>query len=195
MELSRKFKIAFSNCKDDTSYTQATCLGFVATVKDGQKGFEVYCAGGMGAKPMVGNQLLEFVPETQVYHVTKAIKIMFDKNGNRRSKFSSRIKFLWKKLQKDDFTSLFLKEYDKIKDDASLNLVLEPIPNEDTSQSIAVESPVDDQYETWKSRYVFNQKQAGLSSIKIPLQLGDLYREDADLLCDFLEKWVRIQLL
>ena len=39
----------------------------------------MYTAGGMGAKPMVGHQLLDFIPDTQVYHVTRALKIMFDK--------------------------------------------------------------------------------------------------------------------
>ena len=65
---------------------------------DGQKGFEVYTAGGMGAKPMVGHQLLNFIPDTQVYHVTRALKIMFDKNGNRRSKYSSRDKVFMEKV-------------------------------------------------------------------------------------------------
>ena len=112
--LPRKFKINFSTNAEDTTYTQATCLGFVAKIKDGQKGFEVYTAGGMGAKPMVGHQLLEFIPDTQVYHVTRALKIMFDKHGNRRSKYSNRIKFLWKKLQRDEFIRLFEEEYNKI---------------------------------------------------------------------------------
>jgi sulfite reductase (ferredoxin) len=90
--LPRKFKIAFSNNAKDTAYTQATCLGFVPEIRNGQKGFKVYCAGGMGAKPMVGNLLLDWIEDTKVYHVTRALKIMFDKNGNRRSKFSNRIK-------------------------------------------------------------------------------------------------------
>ncbi len=186
--LPRKFKIAMSNSKEDTAYTQATCLGFVAVEKDGQQGFEVYCAGGMGAKPMVGHQLLDFVPESKVYHVTKALKIMFDKHGNRRSKFSSRIKFLWKKLDREEFVSLFREEYDKIKDDESLNLSLETIPNGYQAADIPVEVVDSSDYDLWKTRYVFPQKQEGLVSIKIPLQLGDLLREDADSLCDFLEK-------
>ena len=73
--LPRKFKINFSTNAEDTTYTQATCLGFVAKIKDGQKGFEVYTAGGMGAKPMVGHQLLDFIPDSHVYHVTRALKL------------------------------------------------------------------------------------------------------------------------
>ena len=76
----------------------------VSTLKDVQKWFKVYCAGGMGAKPMVGNLLFDFIPDTKVYHVTRALKTMFDKHGNRRSKFSSRLKFLWKKWKQQSLS-------------------------------------------------------------------------------------------
>jgi sulfite reductase (ferredoxin) len=184
--LPRKFKIAMSNSEKDTTYSMATCLGFVATVKDGKKGFRVNVAGGMGAKPMVGNTLIDFLPEDRVYHVTRAIKTMFDKHGNRRSKFSSRIKFLWKKLGRPDFEKLFLEAYNKIKDRDELKLDLVPLENKANATDLPVEVVEGDRYEKWKSRYVYDQKQSGLKSILIPLHLGDLYKADADLLCDFL---------
>ena len=115
LNLPRKFKINFSTNQEDTTFTQATCLGFVATIKDGQKGFEVYTAGGMGAKPMVGHRLLDFIPDTHVYHVTRTMKLMFDKNGNRRSKYSSRIKFLWKNWIVMSFCDCFLKSMTKLR--------------------------------------------------------------------------------
>ena len=188
--LPRKFKIAMSNSKLDTAITQATCLGFVATIKDGQKGFAVYTAGGMGAKPMVGHLLMDFIPDTKVYHVARAIKTMFDKHGNRRSKYSSRIKFLWKKLEEDGFKSLFYEEYDKIKDDESLNLVIEPIENKAKEHIDLVAETVNSaEFEQFKARYVTAQKQAGLVAIKLPLVLGDLLRRDADRLCDILDQF------
>ena len=185
--LPRKFKINFSTNADDVSYTQATCLGFVAKTQNGEKGFEVYTAGGMGAKPMVGHQLLDFIPHTKVYHVTRALKLMFDKNGNRRSKYSSRIKFLWKKLDRDEFLRLFNEEYDKIKNDESLNLELPEMPNSapETINLIAEDVNTDD-FKLWKKRYVTEQIQSGLYSIKLPLQLGDLIRTDGQVLTDFL---------
>lgn len=185
--LPRKFKINFSTNAEDTTYTQATCLGFVAKIKDGQKGFEVYTAGGMGAKPMVGHQLLDFIPDSHVYHVTRALKIMFDKNGNRRSKYSSRIKFLWKKLDRDEFLRLFHEEYDKIKDDLSLALELPEVKNEAVSSiDLVPEAGSGDDFDLWKKRYVSPQIQDGLCSIKLPLQLGDLIREDGKVLSEFL---------
>ncbi len=187
--LPRKFKIAFSNSHKDTSYTQSTCLGFVATIKDGQKGFEVFCAGGMGAKPMVGHRLFDFIPENRVYHVARAIKTMFDKHGNRRNRYANRIKFLWKKLERDEFVKLFHEDYDKISHDDSLNLVLPNIPNEAKDPGIAVETVATPEFEQWKKRYIYAQKQAGLVSVKLPLILGDLLTEDAYKLCNFLNQF------
>jgi len=185
--LPRKFKINFSTNQEDTTFTQATCLGFVATTKNGQKGFEVYTAGGMGAKPMVGHCLLDFIPDTQVYHVTKALKLMFDKNGNRRSKYSSRIKFLWKKLDRDEFLRLFHEEFDKIKGDVSLALELPELKNE-ASPTITLEpqTVTSEAFDLWKKRYVQAQIQPGLYAIKLPLQLGDLIRVDGQVLTEFL---------
>lgn len=185
--LPRKFKIAFSNSDQDTAFTQATCLGFVATFQNGQKGFNVYTAGGMGAKPMVGHELIGFIPDTQVYHVTRAIKTMFDKHGNRRSKYSSRIKFLWKKLEKEKFLELFYEEYNKIKDDESLNLELPEMVNACQDPNIDPIHDTSEEFKLWKSRYATEQKQEGLYSVKLSLCLGDLLSKDAYQLCDFLE--------
>lgn len=177
--LPRKFKIAFSNNSKDTAYTQATCLGFVATKKEDQDGFEVYCAGGMGAKPMVGHLLMDFVPAEKAYQVTKALKVMFDKHGNRRSKFSNRLKFLWKKLQREEFVSLFLEEYNKISSDKNLDLKIVDLDNKPKiDASVKVDAPKDDKFDIWKERYCLAQKQEGLYCIKIPLQLGDLVSND-----------------
>jgi len=187
--LPRKFKIAMSNNLKDTAYTQSTCLGYVATIKDGQKGFEVYCAGGMGAKPMMGNKLFDFIPESKVYHVARALKTMFDKHGNRRNRHANRIKFLWKKLERDEFVRLFTEEYDLIKDDESLNLQWVPLENSAKDPQIPVIKGEGADFETWKTRYVTDQKQPGLVSIMLPLRLGDLLTPDANKLCDFLEQF------
>ena len=184
--LPRKFKIAFSNGPDDTSYTQATCLGFVAKIQDGQKGFSVYCAGGMGAKPMVGHVLFDFVPDQKIYQVTKALKVMFDKHGNRRSKYSNRLKFLWKKLDREEFVRLFREEYDLLVNQTELDLQVSPLDNRVSQPDFEPLKLDSAAFDLWKQRYVCEQKQPGLCSIKLPLLLGDLLSKDAGPLCDFL---------
>ena len=193
--LPRKFKIAFSHDERDIALTQATCLGFVAIEKNGQKGFRVFTAGGMGAKPMVGHLLIPFLPENQVYQVARAMKTMFDKYGNRKSKTSSRIKFLYKKLDKESFDELFFDEFDKIKDDGSLSLDITPyiqengkfIPNEEQLKPYVITDSLERQdYDFFFRNFVFEQSQRGFYSVKLPLRLGDLESEDAFNLADFL---------
>ena len=186
--LPRKFKICFSFNEKDSSYTQATCLGFLAKVKNGQKGFRVYCAGGMGAKPMVGNLLLDFVPGEKIYQVTKALKVIFDKHGNRKSKTTSRIKFLWKKLQREEFEKLFFLEFNKIKDNVDLDLKIQPLKNAISHQGLNLtrEESNSSYFNKWARRFTIKQKQAGFYVVKIPLRLGDFLKEDVDKLVSFL---------
>ena len=96
--LPRKFKIAFSNSAADTSYAEFNDLGFVTQIRDGQKGFRVYVAGGLGTKPEVGHLLHEFIPAEDVYVVASAVKQLFDKHGNRKNRHAARMRFLWKTL-------------------------------------------------------------------------------------------------
>ena len=92
---------------------------------------------------------------------------MFDKNGNRRSKYSSRIKFLWKKLDRDEFRRLFHEEFDRIKDDRSLDLELPVLENKAVDaialEPITVES---EEFDLWKKRYVAEQNKL----VSIPLK-------------------------
>ena len=101
-----------------------------------------------------------------------------------------KIKFLWKKLDRDEFVSLFEEEYNKIKDDESLNLELPTVENKQAeSISIEPEKVTGEDFDLWKTRYAYAQKQEGLFSIKIPLRLGDLIKKDADVLCDFVQNF------
>ena len=184
--LPRKFKIAFSNSSKDSSFTQATCLGFIAINKEGQKGFRVYCAGGMGANPMIGNLLFDWVPDTQVYAITKALKIMFDRYGNRKQKSKNRIKFLWKKLEREDFLSKFMDAYEPLKDDESLFLELPVLENVAKDSSMEPELVSGEKFDEWKARFVKEQKQDRLYAVNLPLVKGDILKKDVDILCDFL---------
>ena len=178
--LPRKFKIAFSNREQDEIRATITCLGFIAKVHKGEKGFKVYCAGGMGAKPMPGKVLFPFIPANRVYHLTKAAKLMFDKYGNRRRRNIARLKFLWDKLGEENFREKIHEEYDKLVLQEGLELALPTLVNQaeiaEGYQPEPVEGP---RFEHWKSRFVRPQKQAGLFTIDVPLALGDIDGDDA----------------
>ncbi len=188
--LPRKFKIAFSNSLKDTCEATITCLGFVAIHKEGRQGFQVYVGGGMGAKPMPGKLIWDFIETDEVYSLTKAIKIMFDKNGNRRKRFQAKIKFLVEKLGVEEFRARVEEEWEKVKATNPAPLDLASYTYEyKAAENIVVEAvEVDtDEFKIWKTRYVTEQKQAGLYSIKVPLKLGDIDNQDGIDLANLLE--------
>lgn len=188
--LPRKFKTAFSNSEADNCEATITCLGFIAKIKDGQKGFSVYVGGGMGAKPMPGKLIWEFIKDDEVYSLTKAIKIMFDKNGNRRKRFLAKIKFLVEKLGVEEFRRRVEEEWTIIKAQNPAPLDLSAYTYEYRAADNISVSPIaasGDEFETWKKRYVTAQKQEGLFTIKVPLELGDINNEDGIALANLLE--------
>jgi sulfite reductase (ferredoxin) len=189
-KLPRKYKIAFANSDRDNIKATMADLGFIAKLQGEQKGFKVYCAGGMGARSEVGKVLFNFVPDTYVYHIAKALKIMFDKNGNRRQKHNSRIRFLWNDLGENRFKELFFKEYDALINAGTEPLRIKQIDYKDESNNnlkqIIDRSP---EFKIWKNRYVKRQKQKGLYQITVPLNLGDISSSDIYVLTDLLQNF------
>jgi sulfite reductase (ferredoxin) len=185
--LPRKFKISFSSNSKDNAHACFHCLGFIAQIKDGKKGFKVYVAGGMGAKPLLGHVLFDWVSDDRVYYVARAIKTMFDKHGNRKDKHQNRIRFLYEKLGGETFQRLVEEEYEIIQRTPGLELQLPTIEDIGITPNFPPAQVSGPEFELWKSRYVFQQKQAGLVYIKLPLHLGDILNEDAAKIADLLE--------
>ncbi len=114
--LPRKFKIAFSNSSEDTGFATVNDLGFIAKINEnGEKGFSVYIAGGMGANSNAGIKIFDFIPESEVYNVAKATKNLFDKYGNRKNRHKARLRFVLYKFGKEEFIKKFFEEYKEVK--------------------------------------------------------------------------------
>ncbi len=191
-ELPRKFKTTFSSISEEAALSTVQDLGFVARIDpDGGKGFAVYVGGGLGAIPHIGILLHDFISADKVYHVAKALKKVFHDHGNRRNKHHSRIRFLvHDDLGPDRFRELYLPEFNKICNDDTLKLHIQPIDNsESLHRKIDIKPLIEnvDGYETWYECYATPQKQQGLFSINLPLNLGDIDSED----CFNLEKILR----
>ncbi len=186
--LPRKFKVTFSSLAIDNANATIQDVGCIARIKDGQKGFQVYVAGGMGAISRVGHLLDEFVPADRLLYTVKAVKALFYKHGNRKNKHRNRLRFLWEDLGEERFLELFTQELQELEKTPALALDVQDIPNaaasEITIDAIQVE---DTAYTLWQQRYVTRQQQPGLLSIKIPLPLGDIHGEDALKLAQLLE--------
>jgi sulfite reductase beta subunit-like hemoprotein/TusA-related sulfurtransferase len=203
--LPRKFKISFSGSEKDTAYARFNDLGFLASIRDGVKGFKVYVAGGMGAKPEVAHLLHEFIPTEDVYVVAEAVKRVFDKHGNRKNRHAARLRFLWNQTGEARFRELYAQELEavraenppafapaKIAEDAVARSA-DAVRNERTASQSA-------EFLAWKRRYCSEQPQPGLRpstpttgalgtplySVLIPAFLGNIDNQEAIALADLL---------
>ncbi|MBU0558077.1 MAG: sulfite reductase subunit beta (hemoprotein), partial [Bacteroidetes bacterium] len=188
--LPRKFKIAFSGSAADRGYATLADLGFLATILGDKKGFRVYVAGGMGAKSQVANKLFDFIPDGEVYNVAKAVKNLFWKYGNRKSKHQSRMRFLWQSLEADEFLKRFFEEYKLVKQDSHPPLAVENYSVTSDARPEPLSEAYDDNgYVLWKKRYVSLQRQIGLFSILLPVPIGLLKADKSKRLAQFLKPY------
>lgn len=185
--LPRKFKIAFSGSSDDRGYATIHDAGFIAKMKDGQKGFRVFLAGGLGAKPQLAISVHDFVPENEVYNVAKATKNLFYKNGNRKNKHAARLRFVLKSLGEEEFKRKYFEELEAVRKANYAPLDVQDIDNSGADLTLPVEAVADKtDFELWKKRFVQPQKQEGLYCVILPAHLGHVDNNAAITLANFL---------
>lgn len=111
--LPRKLKISISCSDTDTALATVQDLGFIAHVRDGQRGFKVYMGGGMGRSSMPGLKVFEFLPEQNLLKAVAAVIDFFYDHGNRENRNQARMRFLREKLGDDQFIQLYMNYYTK----------------------------------------------------------------------------------
>ena len=92
--LPRKFKIAFSGCKEDCMLGSIHDIGLRAVLRDGQRGFRMVVGGGLGPLPVEAQLLDDFVPVERLVNKCEAVIRVFSKYGNRKNKNMARLKFV-----------------------------------------------------------------------------------------------------
>src|SRR4029077_17386366 len=126
--LPRKFKIAFSGCGSDCAYGAIHDLGFVAQVRDGQRGFKVYAAGGLSTTPQAAIVLHDFVPAAELGRVGEAIVRLFDAHGKRDNKARARMKYVLRRLGEEGFRKLYAETRAQVAAEALADLKLPENP-------------------------------------------------------------------
>ena len=184
--LPRKFKIAFSNSLADNAYAEFNDLGFVARIHNGEKGFRVYVAGGLGSKPAVGHLLHDFIPADDVYFVASAVKRLFDKHGNRKNRHAARLRFLWSSLGEKRFVELYAEELQLVRSEQPAPLTIEEVPQSPLLPTCSAQQDHSEEFYRWKDRYVENQRDHDLVSVRVPIFLGNLMNTQAIQLAQFL---------
>src|SRR5579863_6546910 len=92
--LPRKFKIAFSGCKEDCMVGSIHDIGLRAVIRDGKRGFRMVIGGGLGPLPTEAQLLDEFVPEERLLNRCEAVVRVFNQYGNRQNRNKARLKFI-----------------------------------------------------------------------------------------------------
>lgn len=170
-EMGRKFKVAFSSSDEDTGLGVMHDLGVLPAVNaQGDPGFKLLVAGGLGAQPAPADVLHEWVPVEDLLPITEAILRVFDREGERAKRQKARFKFLYQNLGREalleaiererqapsgDFPSLAFQEH-------------EPSTPERIEEAVAPEG-----HEAWRRANVFAQKQPGFFAVGIRVPLGD----------------------
>ena len=84
-DYGRKFKIAFSGCKDEAcGLIRLHDIGAIGVVRDGKRGFEIYVGGGLGTVPQQAKLLSDFVSEEELLPLCLAIGRVFASTARRK---------------------------------------------------------------------------------------------------------------
>jgi sulfite reductase (NADPH) hemoprotein beta-component len=110
--MPRKFKIAVSGCGKDCAGGWFHDLAFVAQKKDGENGFRILGGGGLGARPMPGVELFDFVTEQDLPAVIEAVLRVHQHRSDRANKAASRFKFTLRRLNAEEIKNEVAREFE-----------------------------------------------------------------------------------
>lgn len=198
-EMGRKFKVSFSASDEDTGLSYMHDLGFIAKEKDGERGFKVMLAGGLGSQPRHADELYSFLPTDKIIPLMEGVIRVFDRYGERKSRAKARMKFLLKDIGLDGFKKLLDEEQTAIPN-KTYPINIADYPKVNVAEVEVPEVSIDSQeaFEQWKSTNLVPQKQEGYVAIGIKVLLGDFYtdkaRELAKLVQDYAAGEIRLSL-
>src|SRR5262249_1632661 len=185
--LPRKFKIAFSGCKDDCMVGAIHDIGLRAVIREGQRGFRMVIGGGLGPLPCEAHLLDDFVPEDRLVNKCEAVIRGFSQYGNRKNKNKARLKIV---LRERGFRG-GKEEGEKEKQDilahggiAAPEVVPEgfggfqssppPLGNGDLLPIVQTNGHSNPQYEHWLLTNIREQKQHGYAVVTVKISQGNL---------------------
>jgi sulfite reductase (ferredoxin) len=174
--LPRKFKIAYSNSREDTANATIADLGFIAKIQAGKKAFEVYGGGGLGGNSRVSLKLEEAIPAEEVLYHVQAMKELFEKEGDRSNKHKARIRHIVHRIGEEEFRKMYRQQVEKVKSERKLEL---EIPEENTQKTVGKTAQS-------RSNLLFEQKEKGLYSVYIHPENGNLSTNNLNKILSFL---------
>ncbi len=166
--LPRKFKMSFSGCEADCAQGLFHDLAVIAVQRNGQFGYKVLAAGGLGHKPRPAITLEEFVSPAELLPVIEAVLALHHRYSDRKRRARARMKFLLEKLGEETFVQKYQLELQRTRQVYSEDAL--PV-----SQWLEVNAQAKEKISaTGAPRAPLQQRQPGLSVFPVSLPLGDL---------------------
>jgi sulfite reductase beta subunit-like hemoprotein len=185
--LPRKFKIAFSGCKDDCMLGSIHDVGLRAVLRDGQRGFRMVVGGGLGPLPVEAQLLDDFVPVERLVNKCEAVIRVFSKYGNRKNKNMARLKFVVRERGFAWVKEQIEKEYQDILTGSGIptpevvpegfggfQSVPPPLGSGDLLPIVTTNGHANPEYERWLATNVQRQKQPGYAMVTVKVPQGNL---------------------
>ncbi|MCZ6622274.1 MAG: nitrite/sulfite reductase [Deltaproteobacteria bacterium] len=199
-DFGRKFKIAFSGCKEQAcGLTSMHDMGAIAKKKvvngEERRGFEFYVGGGLGAVPHKAKLFDEFLPEEELLPMAQAISRVFARLGEKRNRARARIKFLIANLGIDEFRRIVLEERQKLTPDPRWTEFLSTVHEQTEAplrQGVSLNGAERSEgFEAWYATNVHHQKQPGYTVATVTLPLGDITADQFRALADIARRFIK----
>ncbi|MFK7901063.1 MAG: nitrite reductase, partial [Cyclobacteriaceae bacterium] len=189
-EMGRKFKVSFSSSEKDSGYSFMHDIGFIPVVKNGEKGFIVNVAGGLGSQPALAQNAFDFLPTDEMIPFMEACLRVFDRYGERSSRGKARMKFLVKKIGIEAFMKLVKEQQKalinkKVAIDESIVREVSFGSKTDFTETTPVDAKL---YEEWFKTNVFEQKQKDAYGVYVKLTIGDITNDHARAMADLVNQ-------
>ena len=196
--LPRKFKVAFSGCPDDCMATAINDVGLRAVIRDGERGFRMTVAGGLGPLPTEARLLHEFIPAESVVRHVEAVVRVFNRHGNRNNKNKARLKFVMRERGFEWLRDAIAEEYQNILIDGGIPMPEEvpegfggfqpQPPPRGTGATLAIFETAPRGFAEWRDTNVQRQKQDGYATVTVKIAQGNLTGDQMRGLADLSER-------
>lgn len=185
-KLPRKIKIGMFDAPEDEWRARIQDLGFLATVRNGTKGFKVWGGGGIGNQSAEGILLLDFIPALDAAKAADAMVNFFFDHGNRENRAEARIRFMVKKMGADEFRKLFMDYFSK-----SGAPALIPMPEKKKERILprSFSAHLNPGLSEWKNSHTAPSRREGESIVLIRIPYGNMKVRDLENLLRIMEKY------